>query len=975
MKARAVVHKIISLILIAALAVSMPVFAFPSSASAANEVGTTYYIDSAGGNDSNDGKSESKAWKSLSKVNNKTTFQPGDKILLKAGSVFTHTFTGNKSSGALVLASSGSAEHPIVIGSYGEGPKPIINANGAYSAIRVENQQYFTIQGLEITNYKISNPDDFLTEYWRRSGIWISTEHQGAKKGITIKDMTIHDINGMSITGETTVTTMQGDTNVNKNANAGILINAWKWTQGTPDSVYENLLIEDNHIYNVAGPGISIDGHMQQPATYNKNVAVRGNTINQTGADGIIVGVSQGPIVEHNVSYNAGRYGNGSRWIGGMWFWRTDTALMQYNEVGHVYAREKAQSDSVAFDTDVLTTRDHIYQYNYSHDNEGGFYMDMGRLVNGRNILRYNISVNDRRDGHSSNVIGSTDTSVFYNNVFYNDVGTGFSAKENPRQIFINNIFSINSNSSGVYEAQYPSSARFYYNAFYGQPAPAQAKASVIGDPMFVDPDSSGDGRHTVDGFKLQSGSPLIGAGAAIGDNGGEDFWGNLLYSGRVDIGAFELPGSTAGETAVKPAKPQVTVTEVLDTTVRLSSDAMDNGVPLNADIFDAATDEKVSSAFFSNEYTITGLEPDTEYIFYVKVINAAGNYSEESDEIQVTTRKSVLLLEPEGVKAGNWTVSTTDLTTYNGIVSRIPAGNGEGTITWATDIPETGYYAIYAWTTRGGSDRARNAPYTVSSGGQSKTYLVDQTPTAQGWRHLGIQKLEQGTGGYVQISNKASGIVTADAVKLVYLNDYSYEDIESIEISADKLQFGVGDTTSLSVTGVDKLGRKLDLIFDGAELEYMLDDPEIASLENGIVTGESDGSTSISVKVTLDGIQVTSNKITVFVGKVFQIGESVFTDAGGAGIDSLVPGTVNTSITIVNSTEKKMRVTLIAALYSPDGLVKYGTNEKAVSDNTTVTFNVGLTMPEDLTGHYVRIYLWDSLSTLRPLKEVTLWP
>ncbi|RAU91285.1 right-handed parallel beta-helix repeat-containing protein [Paenibacillus sp. YN15] len=973
MKAKPIVQKLISLMLIVALAVSMSVSAFPASAAA--EVGTTYYIDSANGNDSRDGKSESTAWKTLAKVNDKTTFQPGDQILLKSGSVFTHTFTGNKSEGALILASSGSEGHPIVIGSYGQGPKPIINANGAYAAIRVKNQQYFTIQGLEITNYKISNPDDFLTEYWRRSGIWISTEHQGAKKGITIKDMTIHDINGMSITGETTVTTVQGDTNVNKNANAGILLNAWKWTQGTPDAVYEDVLLEDNHIYNVAGPGVSIDGHMQNPSGYNKNVVIRGNTINNTGADGIIVGVTQGPVVEYNVSYNAGRYGNGSRWIAGMWFWRTDTALMQYNEVGHVYAREKAHSDSAAFDTDILATRDHIFQYNYSHHNEGGFYMDMGRLVNGKNILRYNISVNDRRDGHSSNVINTTDTGIFYNNVFYNDQGTGFSMKENPRITFVNNIFYYTSNPSGAYVAQYPASAQFYYNAFYGQPAPAQAKASIIGDPMFVNPGGSGDGRHTVDGFKLQPGSPLIGAGAAISDNGGEDFWGNLLYLGRGDMGAFESPGSTAGETTEAPAKPQVAVVEVLDTFVRLSSGSMENGVPLNADIFDAATDEKIASAFFSNEYTITGLTPDTAYTFYIKVINAAGNYSEKSDDIQVTTRKSVLLREPEGVKVGNWTVSTTDLTTYDGIISRIPAGSGQGTLTWATDIPETGYYAIYAWTTRGGAGRARNAPYTVHSGGQSKTYIVDQTPLSQGWKHLGIQKLQQGTGGYVQISDNADGTVTADAVKLVYLDDYSFDDIESVMISADKLQLGVGDTARLTVMGVDRLGRQLDLVFDGAELEYVVDNPEIASLQNGIVTGETDGITSISVKVMLDGVQVTSNKLEIFVGRVFQIYEPEFTNAGGAAIDSLVQGTVNTSVTLINSTERKMRVTLIAALYSAEGLVKYGTNEKAVAENSTVTFNVGLTMPEDLTGHYMRVYLWDSLSTLRPLTDVTLWP
>ena len=225
MIARTALRKLIALTL--ALALTVSAFALPASAD--EEVGTTYYIDFANGNDSNDGKSENTAWKTFANVNNKTTFQPGDRILLKRGTVFTHTFSGNKSEGALILASSGSAEHPIVIGSYGEGPKPIINANGAYAAIRVKNQQYFTIQDIEITNYKISDPEDFLREYWRRSGIWISTEHEGAKRGITIKNMTIHDINGMSVTGETTVTTVQGDTGVNKNANAGILINAWKW--------------------------------------------------------------------------------------------------------------------------------------------------------------------------------------------------------------------------------------------------------------------------------------------------------------------------------------------------------------------------------------------------------------------------------------------------------------------------------------------------------------------------------------------------------------------------------------------------------------------------------------------------------------------------------------------------------------------------------------------------------------------------
>ena len=43
-------------------------------------LGTTYYVDYSMGNDENEGTSESKAWKTLEKVNSQI-FEPGDKIL------------------------------------------------------------------------------------------------------------------------------------------------------------------------------------------------------------------------------------------------------------------------------------------------------------------------------------------------------------------------------------------------------------------------------------------------------------------------------------------------------------------------------------------------------------------------------------------------------------------------------------------------------------------------------------------------------------------------------------------------------------------------------------------------------------------------------------------------------------------------------------------------------------------------------
>ena len=85
----------------------------------------------------------------------------------------------------------------------------------------------------------------------------------------------------------------------------------------------------------------------------------------------------------------------------------------------------------------------------------------------------------------------------------------------------------------------------FDYNAYYGGNTLVQADAhKITDDPKFVDPGSGGNGMDTVNGYQLQATSPLIGAGIRINDNGGRDYFGNLLYNGAPDIGAHEYEGS-----------------------------------------------------------------------------------------------------------------------------------------------------------------------------------------------------------------------------------------------------------------------------------------------------------------------------------------------------------------------------------------------------------------------------------------------
>lgn len=83
----------------------------------------TYYVDATNGNDSNDGLSQSNAWKTIAKVN-ACSFDLGDYILFKRGETWREQ---------LSVPSSGSNGNPITFGAYGSGDKPIITATDLVS--------------------------------------------------------------------------------------------------------------------------------------------------------------------------------------------------------------------------------------------------------------------------------------------------------------------------------------------------------------------------------------------------------------------------------------------------------------------------------------------------------------------------------------------------------------------------------------------------------------------------------------------------------------------------------------------------------------------------------------------------------------------------------------------------------------------------------------------------------------------------
>ena len=484
---------------------------------------TNYYVDTAG-SDSNDGLSTATPWQTLAHVNLKT-YLPGDQILLRRGCAWT---------GFLHILGNGSSTLPLVVDAYDTGAAPIINGNGAPYAVGIWNKQYTTIQNLEITNDNGTAAN--------RNGIIIGFTTAGTYTGIKILNNDIHNVRAIT------------DTSVNAQSNAAIYI----LVEGSSVGAHlDSLLIQGNNLYDLRTGGIfqtTPDYYQGNPQFWSTNEIIRDNVIDKTGTDGIVVSGAISPVIEHNAAYDIGVNSDRFASFAGMWAaYRCLDSLFQFNEVAQVrnVAPLSYNSDAQAFDCDLGANGTTIFQYNYTHDNEGGILIMMWENVVKTVIFRYNISVNDNRMSNAGtqlpvNSISGTNSAYVYNNVFYSRLALGFKFLDRAATYYYNNIFDISA-------ATYPSQPVFSNNCYFGHAAEVNDPYRLLADPRFVGPLTSvggdGFGATTTDIFKLQTDSPCINAGTTnLGpvSNGGRDFYNNPLYSGTyADIGVHEVPGGT----------------------------------------------------------------------------------------------------------------------------------------------------------------------------------------------------------------------------------------------------------------------------------------------------------------------------------------------------------------------------------------------------------------------------------------------
>lgn len=464
-----------------------------------------YYVNSQSGDDAHSGLSRAQAWRTLERVNEQV-FQPGDRILFRAGTRYT---------GQLAPHGSGTAEHPICIGKYGMGALPRIDGKGeVLDTLLLSNVEFWDVSHLEITNLGTNRAP------WR-TGVHVLCRNFGVMRHIHLQDLFVHDVNGSLF---------------KRNEGCGIYFES----QGGKGSCFDDLLIENCHVVRTDRNGIC---QRTSSGVHSRHVVIRGNRLEDIGGDGIKVWGSDAPLVEYNIVHGARMRCPGA--AAGIWPFDCNDALIQFNEVSGM----KGTKDGEGFDSDFLCHHS-VFQYNYSHDNQGGFMLicTPGNSYNDGTVIRYNIS---RNDGINTARVfhfgGSSSNTMIYNNTIY--IGTNqdvpllyFSEWKGgwARDVkFYNNIFYVAGRVSYVWGKS--QDVVFDHNVFFGNAGniPPDPHA-VTNCPPLINPDSGGDGIASLQGYRLKS-DVAFPLGRMVPDNGGRDFFGNAVPANRPPcIGAAQ---------------------------------------------------------------------------------------------------------------------------------------------------------------------------------------------------------------------------------------------------------------------------------------------------------------------------------------------------------------------------------------------------------------------------------------------------
>jgi len=473
--------------------------------------GTSYYID-CDSTTASEGTIDA-PWNDFESANS-ITLGAGDRLLLRRGTTCN---------GMLKPQGSGSADNRILIGAYGEGPVPRIDANGTNTAaLHLEDMSHILVKDLELTN-----PGE-LDEPHR--GVYLTTL-ESVVTNVEIRDLYIHDVTGLvkfSGTGKS----------------GGAIIGR---PLGGPEARFVDVLIENNRIEDVGRSGIFFTGSSAKNRPLatepwpegGSGIVIRGNNLKRLQGDAIVALATNGAIIEDNVVSIGNLIGKDYRGpdrncSAGIWTWNANNTLIQRNEVsGYRFGQSPTDGcDGTGFDIDNEQDGT-VIQYNYSHNNEGGFILLCSDDEAHGATVRFNLSIDDGKVINASPckfpIFGTFDGIRLYNNTFvqaYPHTALELTllkqlGNAGDFQFFNNIVYATSPQTIALACGDYCT-----HNLFFS--LPPSGTDYVEGDPLFKDVSWRGPGRlEAGEAFSIGTDSPAFAAGQGLADQAGKDYFGD----------------------------------------------------------------------------------------------------------------------------------------------------------------------------------------------------------------------------------------------------------------------------------------------------------------------------------------------------------------------------------------------------------------------------------------------------------------
>jgi hypothetical protein len=471
-------------------------------------------------------------WSTVDAVNTHGAFQPGERILLKRGSVCA---------GRLTPQGSGTNGDPIVLGAYGSGASPMLNGGGTpdqTGAVQFTDQHDWVVQDLEVTNLAPAGPDDTL-----RAGILALDDGSGALGRVVIRRNTVRRV---------TSTPAEATADPHEFGGISVLV---RGNAARPGALAD-IRIEDNLIDHVGRVGI-VAWSDAWPTSPLSGVSITGNRVVRTEGDGLVVWGVDGGVLEHNTVDVFGHLPScphcsnptANTASAGIWPVMSTRVLMRYNEASGGGA---AGGDGQGFDLDDSTS-DVVMEGNWSHDNEGG-----GVLICGsRNSdIRNNVFAHDGGGEITFSCPAQRDGMRILNNtLLLAPDSTAQVVRHNATSgtaplVFANNVV-IDQNGGGY---AWPLPVTAQGNLYAGMlPASPPTDATGVLDPGLLAPGTEGMGLDSVRGLAPLPGGAAAAGGVPIPDGGTLDYFGRTR-TGPVGRGAIAATTSPAALAPVVPA-------------------------------------------------------------------------------------------------------------------------------------------------------------------------------------------------------------------------------------------------------------------------------------------------------------------------------------------------------------------------------------------------------------------------------------